>query len=90
LFGKTLQPEFKERELIREREKQEELAPYIAAALARKPNTEQMNKDDIPVVKEAGRRRLESGEQAPNSGVVDKTRGGAIPIPRADPRKSPS
>ena len=88
LFGKTLQPEFKERELIRERQKQEELAPYIAAAIARKPNMAQMSKEDIPIVKEAGRRRMESGEQAPSSGVVDKTRGGAIPIPRVDPRKT--
>ena len=88
LFGNTLQPEFKERELVREQQKQEELAPYIEAALARKPKMEAMKAEEIPIVKAAGRRRQESGQGAPDVGVVDKTRGGAIPIPRADPRKT--
>ena len=88
LFGATLQPEFKARELIREQQKQEELAPYIAAALARKQRMAPMKAQDIPVVKAAGRRRAESGQEAADSGFVDKTRGGAIPIPRVDPRQS--
>ena len=88
LFGATLQAEFKARDLVREQQKQAELAPYIAAALARKPRMAALKAQDIPVVKAAGRRRTESGQEALDSGFVDKTRGGAIPIPRVDPRRA--
>ncbi|HKK31636.1 MAG TPA: hypothetical protein VKA18_14725 [Alphaproteobacteria bacterium] len=43
--------------------------------------------EQIPVVKAAGKRRIESGEVDSTGGAfVDKARGGAIPIPHADPR----
>ena len=87
LFGGTLLPSFKEREEKRQKAKQAELAPYIEAALARKERMAELSRDQIPAVKAAGKRRVESGEVDPSgSAFVDKTRGGAIPIPHADPR----
>ena len=87
LFGQTLLPAFKEREDRRQKAKQAELAPYIEAALARKQRMPDQPRDQIPTVKAAGKRRVESGEVDPSGGAfVDKTRGGAIPIPHADPR----
>ena len=89
-FADTLLPAFKEREDKRQKAKQAELAPYIEAALARKERMADLPRDQIPTVKAAGKRRIESGEVDPTGGAfVDKTRGGAIPIPHADPRANP-
>lgn len=87
LFGKTLLPEFKARDRVREEEKRKELAPYIAAALARKPRMAELADDDIPVVDSFGRSHAKVGV-AQASTFAD--RGGAIAIPRSDPhaRKS--
>lgn len=87
LFGKTLLPEFRARDRVREEEKRKELAPYIAAALARKPRMAELADDDIPVVDSFGRSHAKVGV-AQASTFAD--RGGAIAIPRSDPhaRKS--
>ncbi|MEK9904925.1 MAG: LLM class flavin-dependent oxidoreductase [Rhodospirillales bacterium] len=88
LFGETLLPEFKERELARQKKKMAELKPYIEAALERKDRMEPIKVEDIPIVTSAGRRREEQGVRDTTGGAfVDKTRGGAIPIPHMDPRR---
>ena len=69
-------PEFKTRDEIREAEKRE-LAPYIEAALARKPNMAPLDDAEIPRVEAFGRK-------AP-SPLLNSDRGGAIPIPTQDP-----
>jgi alkanesulfonate monooxygenase SsuD/methylene tetrahydromethanopterin reductase-like flavin-dependent oxidoreductase (luciferase family) len=87
LFGKTLLPAFKEREQARQKAKMAELAPYIEAALARKKRMPEIPRDQIPTVVAAGKRRIDTGEVDPTGGAfIDTTRGGAIPIPHADPR----
>jgi len=87
LFSQTLIGEFREREEARQAKKQAELQPYIDAALERKDRMAPVDPADIPVVKSAGLRRQEAGTDDPTGGAfVDKTRGGAIPIPHADPR----
>ena len=76
LFAAEIQPAFKARELEREVRKQAELAPYIEAALARKPRMAMPADADIPVIKAAGKRLEEAG--------TDYNKAGApIPIPRA-------
>jgi len=55
LFAKHVMPEFAARRERREREKAEELAPYVAAALARKRWPKPLAEDEIPVVKSYGR-----------------------------------
>ena len=76
-FASHVMPEFKEREEVREAEKRRELAPYIAAALARKPHLAPLDDAAIPRVEAFGRK-------AP-SPLVSSDRGGAIPIPTQDP-----
>ena len=51
LFAKELMPAFKERDAIRQKQKAEELAPYIEAAMARKKWIKPLADDEIPVVK---------------------------------------
>ncbi len=48
LFAKEVMPEFKAEEEARVRKKNEELAPFIEAAMARKANAAQMKDADIP------------------------------------------
>jgi len=70
-------PDFKEREAVRDTEKRRELAPYIEAALARKPKMVPLDDAAIPHVEALGRK-------AP-SPLLNSDRGGAIPIPTQDP-----
>ncbi len=87
LFARTLLPEFKARDAEREERKRRELAPFIEAALARKPRLPEMAEAEIPVVEAFGRKGA-------NVGVAQAStfndRGGAISVPRFDPhaRKS--
>jgi hypothetical protein len=55
LFAAQVMPAFKERELRHQAEKERALAPYIAAALARKPPTAVIPADGIPTVEAFGR-----------------------------------
>jgi alkanesulfonate monooxygenase SsuD/methylene tetrahydromethanopterin reductase-like flavin-dependent oxidoreductase (luciferase family) len=57
LFTSAVQPEFKAREAARLAEKERTLAPYIAAALARKQRMAPIAAKDIPVVEAFGRNR---------------------------------
>lgn len=87
MFSHTLLPSFKDREMTRQAKKMAELQPYIDAALERKDRMPAIDPADIPIVKAAGKRREEQGAVDTTGGAfVDKTRGGAIPIPHADPR----
>ena len=77
IFASQVMPEFKERDRARQAQKERELAPFIEAALARKPRMAPAADADIPVVEAFGRK-------AP-SPLVGGDRGGAISIPTADP-----
>jgi hypothetical protein len=77
IFAGQVMPEFKEREQARAVRKQRELAPFIEAALARKPRMAPVLDADIPRVEAFGRK-------AP-SPIVRSARGGAISIPTQDP-----
>jgi alkanesulfonate monooxygenase SsuD/methylene tetrahydromethanopterin reductase-like flavin-dependent oxidoreductase (luciferase family) len=83
LFASTLLPEFKAREAIRAREKQQELAPYIAAALARKKRMPPVADADIPVVESYGRNK--SADIGVSRAETVSDRGGGINIPTHDP-----
>lgn len=50
LFADQVLPEFKPQQAEREARKAEELAPYIEAALARKPRMASLADEDIPIV----------------------------------------
>jgi len=51
LFGREVLPEFAEKESEREARKRERLAPWVEAALARKPRMQPLADDQIPVVR---------------------------------------
>ncbi len=55
LFASEVMPRMKHDAAERERRKQEELAPYIAAALKRKPWMQPLPRDQIPVVEAYGK-----------------------------------
>jgi alkanesulfonate monooxygenase SsuD/methylene tetrahydromethanopterin reductase-like flavin-dependent oxidoreductase (luciferase family) len=77
LFAAAVQPEFKAREFIRQAEKERELAPYIAAALARKQHMAPIADCDIPLVEAFGRLK-------PRPAFADD-REGLIAAPAFDP-----
>jgi len=72
LFAAEVMPGFKEGEAEREREKQEELAPFIEEAFARKSFLAPLADDEIPVVSAYGR------DIAEREGVGRQARGGSF------------
>ena len=60
LFANDVLGEFKEREAERERQKTEELAPYLEKAMARKILMAELSDDDIPIFTSLGRRVSET------------------------------
>jgi len=84
LFARTALPEFKERDAAREISKQADLAPFIDAALARKPRMPPIDPKDVPLVESFGRRGGGLGQQVKTTFASD--RGGAISIPATDLR----
>jgi hypothetical protein len=61
LFASDVMPEFKAREIERARRKQEELAPYIEKAMARKQAMPPLRDEEIPVYVALGRKIAEEG-----------------------------
>jgi len=61
LFARDVMPEFRAREIEREKKKHEELAPFIEKAMARKTAAKPMRDDDIPVFVALGRKIAEEG-----------------------------
>ncbi len=78
LFAAEILPGFKDGEAAREQRKQAELAPFIAAAMARKPAMQKLAEDEIPVVEALGR---QIAEAAPTQGARPASLGDAV---RAD------
>ena len=61
LFASEVMPEFRAREIEREKRKQEELAPYIEKAMARKQAMPPLRDEEIPVYVALGRKVAEEG-----------------------------
>lgn len=69
IFAKEVMPEFKAREADREAKKQEQLAPYIEAAMARKQYLPALADEDIPTYPALGRSIVE-GQADPNKAAA--------------------
>ncbi len=69
LFASDVMPEFKDEEEARLKKKEEELAPYVEAAMKRKKFMKELSDDDIPVYSSYGRRRAD--EEAARTGNKD-------------------
>ena len=83
LFAEEIMPQFKAQEAEREAAKAAELAPYIEAALARKPRMPAIPAADIPVVSPYGRNIIQEDqdetENVTHHGAAD------ITVPLRDP-----
>jgi hypothetical protein len=88
LFAKSVLPGFKRRHAERAAKKQVELAPFIEAALKRKPRRAPLAEADIPTIVALGR------QQAKQESVDGKTanfgRGSEMSVPLEDPLKRAS
>jgi alkanesulfonate monooxygenase SsuD/methylene tetrahydromethanopterin reductase-like flavin-dependent oxidoreductase (luciferase family) len=83
LFAKEVMPRFKKDEEARLTKKQAELAPFIEAALARKPRMKEAALADLALVKSFGARKKEAG-----TFVNTRTdRGGGLAVVTEDPTK---
>jgi hypothetical protein len=83
LFAREVMPELKEREDERVRKKEEELAPFIEAALERKPRMAPLAEQDVPNIESIGivlERRAGKDYAKAGGTYADPTRGGAIPM----------
>lgn len=67
LFASEVMPEFKAEVAERERKKAEELAPYMAAAMARKTPMPALADHDIPTIEALGRRIAEQSTASARS-----------------------
>ncbi|TDJ42958.1 MAG: LLM class flavin-dependent oxidoreductase [Gammaproteobacteria bacterium] len=74
LFAAEVMPEFKARGAEREQKKNEELAPYIEAALARKVKMAELADDEIPTYLALGRKITEEAKDEPS--IYEKTAAG--------------
>lgn len=75
LFAREVMPEFKERDAGHVARKNKELAPFVEAALARKPRMTPLGIEDIPYV-----------EGKASKHVTTADRGSAIPMVLEDPK----
>ncbi|MEQ8990896.1 MAG: LLM class flavin-dependent oxidoreductase [Pseudomonadales bacterium] len=73
LFASEVMGEFKEREEFREKRKREELAPYVEAALARKPRMPELTDEEIPSFAALGRKITE--ESPSGTSIYEPPRG---------------
>ena len=79
LFAREVMPEFHDEQGERQRKKEAELAPFIAAAMKRKPYMRALADDEIPVMQALGRQITEI------QSVQRDGSGGGIPVPLEDP-----
>jgi alkanesulfonate monooxygenase SsuD/methylene tetrahydromethanopterin reductase-like flavin-dependent oxidoreductase (luciferase family) len=60
IFAREVMPEFAEKEAEREARKRERLAPFVEAALARKPRMKALADEEIPVVRASAKKAVTS------------------------------
>jgi hypothetical protein len=87
LFASDVMPEFRAREIERAKQKQEELAPYIEKAMARKQATKPMRDEDIPVYVALGRKIAEEGSGTERQKQNAKLWADAAKVTLGDPER---
>jgi len=89
LFASEVMPFMKQDQIERDRRKQEELAPYIAAALKRKTWMRPLAPDQVPIVQAYGRTVVASNVQTDKPTYRIGTAGG-FEVPMEDLADKPS
>ncbi len=85
LFSAAVMPAFKARQVEREARKRAELAPYVEAALKRKPRRAALNDNEIPTLVALGRQRAQA--ESVDGKTVNFGRGSEAVVPLEDPAK---
>src|SRR6185437_13977413 len=85
LFGKDVLPEFDEREASRAKRKEEELAPYIAQAMARKQKMAPLAEDKIPSFVALGRQVAANTQLTPQQEEARRKIMAAAQVPLEKP-----
>ena len=80
-------PEFRQREIEREKRRQEELAPYIEKAMARKQAMQPMRDEEIPVYVALGRKIAEEGTGTERQKQNAKLWADAAKVTLGDPQR---
>jgi alkanesulfonate monooxygenase SsuD/methylene tetrahydromethanopterin reductase-like flavin-dependent oxidoreductase (luciferase family) len=88
LFAKSVLPGFKRRHAERAAKKQAELAPFIAAALGRKPRIAPLAEADIPTIVALGRQQAK--QESADGKTANFGRGSEMSVPLEDPLKRAS
>jgi alkanesulfonate monooxygenase SsuD/methylene tetrahydromethanopterin reductase-like flavin-dependent oxidoreductase (luciferase family) len=89
LFAREVLPEFEAREETRARRKQEELAPFVEQAMARKERMTPLAEEEIPSFVALGRQVAASGPQlTPEQEVMRRRVLAAAQIPLENPEKA--
>jgi alkanesulfonate monooxygenase SsuD/methylene tetrahydromethanopterin reductase-like flavin-dependent oxidoreductase (luciferase family) len=87
LFAREVMPEFKERELARQRHKAAALAPYVEQAMARKRRVKELADDEIPTFLALGRQIADQGKETEQQRQNRQRWAVAAQLPLADPLK---
>jgi hypothetical protein len=85
LFGRDIMPEFKEHAAERRRKKDEELAPFIEKAFARKQKMKELADDDIPNVLALGRQIAQQQAADPKAEESARRFAEVSAVPLSDP-----
>jgi alkanesulfonate monooxygenase SsuD/methylene tetrahydromethanopterin reductase-like flavin-dependent oxidoreductase (luciferase family) len=85
LFAEVVMPAFKARHASREQRKQQELAPYIERALARKRLRPSLRDEEIPTIVALGQQRAQ--QESLDGKTANFGRGGEMQVPIEDPLK---
>ena len=85
LFAEGVMPAFKKRHGSREQKKQEELAPYVERALARKTRRPSLRDEEIPTIVALGQQRAQ--QESLDGKTVNFGRRGEMQVPIEDPLK---
>ena len=90
LFAREVLPEFDAREEARAKRKQEELAPFIEQAMARKEKMVPLAEDEIPSFVALGREVAATTQLTPEQEAARRRLMAAAQIPLENPEKAPA
>ena len=90
LFAREVLPEFDAREEARAKRKQEELAPFIEQAMARKEKMAPLAEDKIPSFAALGRQVAATAQLTPEQEAAHRRMLAAAQIPLENPEKAPA
>ncbi len=90
LFAREVMPEFRDREVKRQKRKMEELQPFIERAMARKDRMKPLTEDAIPTFIALGRQIAEQGKETEQQRANRQKWAATSQVPLEDPLRKKS